>query len=104
VAPAGDDDHDDHISVDSVGRHRKENIISYSDDDDHAETVTRFVFNATITGTQKGTWAVNWTAIINAPENSNADNDVQSATTQVVVNNSLRERFRELYTKMLELK
>ena len=76
------------------------------EDDNHYDVVTRFVFNATITGTQKGTWAVNWTAKIVSPttaiQDANPDNDVLTATTQVVVTTSFRQRLRELFTNMLE--
>jgi len=68
------------------------------DDDD----VTRFVFNATIYGTQKGRWAVNWTATINAAQNSNTANDVLTATTQVTVINTLREAAKDLRAKIEE--
>jgi len=75
-------------------------------DDHHYDVVTRFVFNATINGTQKGTWAVNWTAKTVSPttalQDANPDNDVLTATTQVVVTTSFRQRIRELFTKMLE--
>ena len=69
-----------------------------TDGDD--DGVTRFVFNATIYGTQKGRWAVNWTAIITAAQNSNAANDVLTATTQVTVINTLREAAKDLSAKL----
>jgi len=70
--------------------------------DTDGDDVTRFVFNATIYGTQKGRWAVNWTATITAPQNSNAANDVLTATTQVTVINTLREAAKDLRAKLEE--
>ena len=95
-----DDDDDDHEPNTTT------TIKDDDHDDHHYDVVTRFVFNATITGTQKGTWAVNWTAKIVSPttaiQDANPDNDVLTATTQVVVINSFRQRLRDLFTKMLE--
>jgi len=70
--------------------------------DTDGDDVTRFVFNATIYGTQKGRWAVDWTATITAPQNSNAANDVLTATTQVMVINTLREAAKDLRAKLEE--
>ena len=62
---------------------------------------TRFIFNATIYGTQKGRWTVNWTATITAPQNSNVSNDVVTGTTQVVVASPIREALENLMTKIM---
>jgi len=70
-------------------------------DGDDDDAVTRFVFNATIYGTQKGRWAVNWKATISAPQNSNVSNDVVTGTTQVSVINTLREAIMDLRAKTL---
>ena len=70
-------------------------------DGDDDDAVTRFVFNATIYGTQKGRWAVNWKATISAPQNSNVSNDVVTGTTQVTVFNSFREALQELREMMV---
>jgi len=78
---------------------------------DGEDAVTRFVFSATISGTQKGRWAVNWTAKIASPQNAiqstfqdaDPDNDVLTATTQVVVNTTLREGLRDIFAKMLDI-
>ena len=70
--------------------------------DTDGDDVTRFVFNATLYGTQKGRWAVNWTATITSAQNSNAANDVLTATTQVTVINTLREAAKDLRAKIEE--
>ena len=70
-------------------------------DGDDDDAVTRFVFNATIYGTQKGRWAVNWKATISALQNSNVSNDVVTGTTQVSVINTLREAIMDLRAKTL---
>ena len=70
-------------------------------DGDDDDAVTRFVFDATIYGTQKGRWAVNWKATISAPQNSNAANDVVTGTTQVVVASPIREALENLMTKIM---
>jgi hypothetical protein len=70
--------------------------------DTDGDDVTRFVFYAPIYGTQKGRWAVNWTATINAAQNSNTANDVLTATTQVTVINTLREAAKDLRAKIEE--
>jgi hypothetical protein len=62
---------------------------------------TRFIFEATIVGTMKGRWAVNWTATITAPQNSNATNDVLTATTQVMVISPIREALQNLIAKII---
>ena len=70
--------------------------------DTDGDDVTSFVFNATTYGTQKGRWAVNWTATITAPQNSNAANDALTATTQVAVINTLSEAVKDLRAKIEE--
>jgi hypothetical protein len=76
------------------------------------DVVTRFVFNATVYATQKGRWAVNWTAKIVSPMTSiqevntyddDSDDEVLTATTQVVVTTRVTETIRELYAMMLNL-
>jgi hypothetical protein len=71
---------------------------------------TRFIFEATISGTMKGRWAVNWTATITSPTASiqevntyedDSDDDVLTATTQVTVINTLREAIMDLRAKIL---
>jgi hypothetical protein len=79
------------------------------------DAITRFVFNATIYATQKGRWAVNWTAKIASPtasiqevntyedDSDDSDDDVLTATTQVVVTNRVTETIRDIYAMMLNL-
>ena len=76
------------------------------------DAITRFVFNAAIYATQKGRWAVNWTAKIVSPTTStqevntyeddsdDSDDDVLTATTQVTVINTLREAAKDLSAKL----
>jgi hypothetical protein len=64
--------------------------------------VARFVFNTTIYGTQKGRWAVNWTATITAAQNSNVANDTLTGSTQVTVINTLSEAAKDLRAKIEE--